>query len=67
VGVRNEQRPADEFGARRAERELILRLHRTAEDIPRTGSASRPPAPLFDAVDKIVRLARRIDSERAAQ
>ena len=31
------ERPYDEFGGRQSERELILRLHATKEDIPRSG------------------------------
>ena len=35
--ARLDQRPADEWGAQASEREPIVRLHHTREDIPRTG------------------------------
>lgn len=51
-------RPADEFGARQSERDLILRLHRTGEDIPENGISIDATAPLADVVDEIVQRAR---------
>ena len=51
---RLDQRPADEFGARRSERELILRLHRTGEDTPNDGIRIDATAPLEQVVDEIV-------------
>ncbi|MGK5441769.1 AAA family ATPase [Micromonospora sp. URMC 105] len=48
-------RPEDEWGGRPAERELILRLHRTKQDIPRTGTVIDATAPLASVVDEILR------------
>jgi len=47
-------RPDDEWGARPAERDLILRLHRTMEDTP-TGVVIDATAPLGEVVDEILR------------
>jgi len=57
LNKRLDQRPDDEFGARPAERELILRLHRTREDIPQNGIVIDATAPLAHVVDEIVRQA----------
>lgn len=49
---RLDERPHDEFGARAAERELVLRLHRTQEDVP-DGiriDATRPLAAVVDSI-----------------
>jgi len=51
-------RPADEFGGRPEERDLVLRLHRTREDLPRGGTTIDATAPVEDVVDDIL---RRID------
>jgi thymidylate kinase len=45
----------DEWGSRPAERELILRLHRTQEDVPRNGTVIDATAPLSHVVDEILR------------
>ncbi|WBB65382.1 AAA family ATPase [Micromonospora sp. WMMD812] len=47
-------RPQDEWGGRPAERELIARLHRTKEDIPRSGTVIDATAPLASVVDEIL-------------
>jgi len=47
-------RPPDEFGGRPAERDLILRLHRTGEDIPRQGIAIDATAPIDHVADAIL-------------
>lgn len=47
-------RPEDEFGASPAERELILRLHATKEDIPNGGILIDATAPLDRVVDEIL-------------
>ena len=60
-----DQRPADEFGARPSERDLIVRLHRTKEDTPRNGIVIDATAPLACVVDEIVRRAKAIDSDNA--
>ncbi|MCX4387131.1 AAA family ATPase [Micromonospora peucetia] len=48
-------RPEDEWGARPAERELVVRLHRTKEDTPRVGTVIDATAPLASVVDEILR------------
>lgn len=62
---RLDQRPDDEFGAERSERDLIVRLHRTKEDTPENGIPIDATAPLADVVDEIVRRAQAIDSSDA--
>jgi len=49
------ERTEDEWGGRQAERELILRLHRTREDIPTNGIVIDATAPLARVVDEILR------------
>jgi NAD(P)-dependent dehydrogenase (short-subunit alcohol dehydrogenase family) len=53
---RLDDRPEDEWGGRgrQAERDLILRLHRTGEDVPRSGILIDATAPLVKVVDDIV-------------
>lgn len=52
---RLEERPDDEWGGKRAERELVARLHRTKEDIPENGVLIDATAPIERVVDEIVR------------
>lgn len=52
---RLDQRPLDEWGAKPSERDLIVRLHRTKEDIPRAGVVIDARHPLADVVDEILR------------
>ena len=47
----------DEFGSKPAERELILRLHRTGEDIPTGGTRIDATRSLTEVVDEILRFA----------
>ena len=54
---RLDQRPPGEWGAEPAERDLVLRLHRTKEDIPSTGVVIDATRPLADVVDEILRRA----------
>ena len=49
------ERTEDEWGGRQTERELILRLHRTKEDIPENGIVIDATAPLARVVDEILR------------
>jgi hypothetical protein len=51
------ERPEDEWGGKQSERELILRLHQTREDIPRDGMAIDATRPLTRVVDEIIRRA----------
>ncbi|WP_404497714.1 AAA family ATPase [Arthrobacter sp. GAS37] len=55
---RLDDRREDEWGGpgRQAERDLILRLHRTKADIPRGGIAIDATAPLAHVVDEILTL-----------
>jgi hypothetical protein len=52
---RLDQRPDDEWGGRPAERELILRLYRTGEEIPTTGTVIDATLPIERVVDEILR------------
>ena len=52
---RLDQRPPDEWGSKPTERELIVRLHQTREDIPRTGVVIDARPPLVEVVDEILR------------
>jgi hypothetical protein len=58
---RLDERPAGEFGAVPDERALVLRLHRTQEDVP-SGTAIDATRPLGQVVDEIVRRADAADS-----
>lgn len=55
LGRRLDGRAADEWGGKPAERELVERLHRTGEDLPRNGIAIDATAPLSRVVDEILR------------
>jgi len=59
---RLDQRPRDEWGSKPSERDLIVRLHRTKEDIPRTGVVIDATPPLADVVDEILHHTGLIDS-----
>ena len=50
-------RPEDEFGAAPEERELVLRLHATGQDVP-DGIGIDATAPLDEVVDEILRRSR---------
>lgn len=52
---RLEQRSVDEWGGRPEERELVLRLHRTQEDVPGDAILIDATAPLEHVVDDILR------------
>lgn len=52
---RLDERPEDEWGGKKTERELIVRLHQTKEDIPKIGSIIDATAPIEYVVDEIVR------------
>jgi len=58
---RLDKRPRDEWGAKQSERDLIVRLHRTKEDIPRTAVVIDATPPLADVVDEILRHTGLID------
>lgn len=52
---RLDKRAEDEWGGNEAERELIMRLHQTREDIPRDAVMVDATAPIARVVDEIVR------------
>jgi len=49
------ERPDDEFGSKPAERDLVLRLHQSKEDIPHQGVVIDATRPLGEVVDDILR------------
>ena len=51
------ERPQGEWGSERLEHDLIVRLHRTKEDIPGAGVVIDATRPLTDVVDEILRCA----------
>jgi hypothetical protein len=51
---RLDERPEDEWGGRPEERELIVRLHGTREDIPGVGTRIDATAPIPRVVDEIL-------------
>lgn len=52
---RLDQRPHDEWGSHPSERELIVRLHRSKEDIPQDGRGDRCDSSAHSVVDAILR------------
>jgi len=52
----------EDWGGNQAERELIARLHRTKEDIPRDGIVIEATAPITQVVDEIIRLSEAVTS-----
>ena len=52
---RLDERPEDEWGGERTVRELIVRLHRTKEGIPTTGTVMDANVPIARVVDEILR------------
>ncbi|NUP60188.1 MAG: nucleoside kinase, partial [Pseudarthrobacter sp.] len=52
---RLDERPPDEWGGRKEERELIEHLHQTREEIPPGGIAIDATAPLSRVADHILR------------
>lgn len=63
---RLDERPEDEWGGkgRKMERELIVRLHQTKEDIPKNGMIIDATVPIEEVVDAIVRLSEENKPER---
>ncbi|MFH5184913.1 AAA family ATPase [Paenibacillus sp. TAB 01] len=61
---RLEERPEDEWGGKKAERELIARLRHTKEDIPKSGIIIDATAPLEHVVDEIIRQSEANKSQR---
>jgi broad-specificity NMP kinase len=52
---RLDERPEDEWGKKQTEREPIVRLHQTEEDIPKSGIMIDATPPIAHVVDEIVR------------
>lgn len=61
---RLDERPENEFGGKKKERELIVRLHQTKEDIPKNGIIIDATAPIEHVVDEIVRQSEENKSQR---
>jgi hypothetical protein len=49
------ERTENEWGGRSVERELIMRLHATKEDMPNNGVVIDATAPIAHVVDEILR------------
>jgi thymidylate kinase len=52
---RLDRRPPGEWGSQPSERDLIVRLHRTREDVPGSGVVIDATRPLTEVVDEILR------------
>ena len=52
---RPDRRTVDQWGGKQAERDLIVRLHQTEEDIPKIGVRIDATAPIVRVVDEIIR------------
>ena len=55
LNERLDGRPENEWGGKKSERERIVRLHQTKEDIPKNGIIIDATAPIEHVVDEIVR------------
>jgi broad-specificity NMP kinase len=55
LNQRLDNRPDDDWGKSRDERELVLRLHATQEDVPGSGIVIDATQPLASVVDEILR------------
>lgn len=55
---RLDSRSDDDWGKRTSERELVIRLHATKEDIPHNGIVLDATKPLMSLVDEILSLAK---------
>ena len=62
---RLDERPEDEWGGRRTEREPIVRLHRTKEEIPKIGTVIDATVPIARVVDEILRQVKQTNSHTA--
>jgi thymidylate kinase len=54
LNERLDRRPDDDWGKRKSERDLILRLHATREDTPSSGVVIDATQPLVSVVDEIL-------------
>jgi hypothetical protein len=55
------RRPEDEFGGKPAEREVVVRLHATEEDLPKNATTIDATAPLASVVDDILSKCAEVD------
>jgi hypothetical protein len=60
-------RPEDEFGGRPTERELIVRLHASREDVPKRGVKIDGTAPVERVVDEILKRCRQVAAGNSGQ
>ena len=51
---RLDDRPADEFGHSGEQRDIVLRMHRTGEDVPSVGTLIDATTPIASVVDDIL-------------
>ena len=65
LNERLNHRPDDDWGESKSERELILRLHATKEDVPSSGKVVDATQPLVNVVDEILRHARMLKAENS--
>ena len=65
LGRRLDARPADDWGYRKSERELILRLHATKQDVPGTGIVIVATQPLVSVVDEFIIHVRTLKTENS--
>ena len=61
---RLDQRAPGEWGSDQSERNLVVRLHRSGEDVPRTGVTVDATRPLAEVVDEILRQSRAVELAR---
>lgn len=54
-------RPEDEFGGKPGEREVVVRLHASKEDIPKNATTIDATAPLASVVDEILSRCGEVD------
>ncbi|MDX8342246.1 nucleoside kinase [Rossellomorea sp. YZS02] len=55
LNQRLDERPDNEFGGKKSERELIAHLHQTKEDIPENGIIIDATEPIGHVVDAVIR------------
>jgi len=65
LSARLASRSEDEFGGKPAERDLVMRLHATQEDIPEDAISIDATAPLASVVDAILARCREGASQKA--
>jgi gluconate kinase len=66
LNERLDTRPDGEWGKRKSERELILRLHATKDDVPSTGIVLDATKPLGGVVDEILSHVRKLEAKNSS-